>query len=179
MTCCFIDFCLYLCFCVRYHSLEVTAYGPFYCAPHHRPHVSFSPVERTWCSPPTCRISWRDSERSPCWGFWPWRALCRSGWDYRASRMDRYPRCSSVAVLQHNGNSGLTAMDRVSLVMIYWQKHRRCCTAEAYRGKNNLQWKQQLVLCFKFLLYTFVPQHFREKLYFLLLYIYLKLSLFT
>lgn len=71
----------------------------------------------TWCSPLTCHISWRDSERSPCWGFWPWRALYRSGWDYRASRMDRYLHCSSVAVLQHKEKSIST--ERGSVLMLW------------------------------------------------------------
>lgn len=57
-------------------------------------------LRHTWCSPPTCRISWTDSEPSPCWGFWPWRALCRSGWDYRASHTDTCRRCSSDTALQ-------------------------------------------------------------------------------
>ncbi len=102
----------------------------------------FSPVEgsgRTWCSPLTCRISWRDSEQSPCWGFWPWRALYRSGWDYRAFRMDKCPHCSSVAVLQHNG--GLTDIDRVTfsadlLAITLPEKRTRHYTES--RGRNNL-----------------------------------------
>lgn len=93
---------------------------------------------RTWCSPLTCRISWRDSEQSPCWGFWPWRALYRSGWDYRVSRMDRYPHCSSVAVLQHNGNSGLTATDWFRQTLQQGNIQDTVQNLES-KGKNKLQ----------------------------------------